>query len=57
MANELECGFVKSEFELYLCYYVHLWMNTLRKGMSPRIPCRYESNSFIADFLQGRFCY
>ena len=27
-----------SEFELQLVFYVHIWTNTLGKGMNPLIP-------------------
>ena len=33
MANLLDF-----EFELQLCYDVHIWTNTLWKGMNPFIP-------------------
>ena len=32
-----DCRIVVSEFKLQSCYYVHLWTNTLGKGMNPLI--------------------
>ena len=37
MANVLDCDIVVSEFELQVCYYIHVWTNTLGKGMNPLI--------------------
>ena len=37
MVTVMDCGIVVSEFVHQLCYYVHFWANTLRKGMNPLI--------------------
>ena len=34
VANELDCDFLVSEFELLLFYYLHFWTNTCWKGMN-----------------------
>ena len=34
MFKAMDCGFVVSEFELQLCYYIHFRTNTLGKGMN-----------------------
>ena len=38
--------------ELQSHYYVHIWTNTLEKGMNLILPS-YELNSVTAVFLQG----
>ena len=37
MVKAMNCGIVVSEFVLQSRYYVHLWANTLGKGMNPLI--------------------
>ena len=37
IVKAMDCGIVVSEFKLQSCYYVHFWINTLRKGMDPLI--------------------
>ena len=47
----LHCGIVISEFELQSRYYIHLWTNTLGKGMNPHPPS-YGLNSTTAVLLE-----
>ena len=37
MANILNCDIMVSEFKLQLCYCVHVWTNTLCKGINPQL--------------------
>ena len=53
MVKALECGIVKSKFELQLRYYVHFWTDTLGNGMDPPYPPSYRLNKAGAVLLEG----
>ena len=51
MVKVMDCGIVVSEFIFHSCYYVHFWVNTLGKGMTPPYPPSYVLNSTITVLL------
>ena len=53
MGKALDFGIVVSELELQSRYYVHLWTNTLGKGVDPIYPSSYGLNSTTTVLLKG----
>ena len=51
VSNVLDCDVIVSEFELQKNYYIHFWINTLRKGMNLLIPPAMGYIVLLLSFL------